>query len=346
MKNYKNKNPRYAELAKFTMHENEARYQQKQNQCLLCYNPLPLDFTDEYHAACCKKFFGQAYVPLLEYNKEELSSLAEKFIKSHQAVTGVQAKVSLSWYTKSEKNRVKKLTIVGLYGDYILKPPSDYYASLPEIEDCTMHMAEVCGLQTVPHTLFRLADGTLCYLTSRVDRTKKGDMFHMEDMCQLTERLTEDKYKGSHEQVAKTILKYSDFPLLDVSNFYEYVIFSFLTGNADMHLKNFSLLETKEKGKYMLSPAYDMVNTTLVNPTDKEELALTLNGKKSKLNYADFLTAYTIGKLSKKVLDKTLENFYYCSLEMKEMIYKSKLSPAMQDDYASLLDKRLRRLVG
>jgi serine/threonine-protein kinase HipA len=165
----------------------------------------------------------------------------------------------------------------------------------------------------------------------------------MEDMCQLTERLTEDKYKGSHEQVAKTVLKYSDTPMLDVGNFYEYVLFSFFTGNADMHLKNFSLLETEEKGRYTLCPAYDMLSTALVNKADTEELALTLNGKKNKLKYDDFLAAYTLAGLSKKLLDKTLENFYYCRLEMQEVVSKSFLPSDLKDDYLELLKSRFAR---
>ncbi len=345
MKNYKNKNPLYNySNTENVVQEPLATYKSGFKNCLYCYKPLPIEDGQLYHDACCKKFFGQAYVPKLDYNKEDLKALAEKYLSNHMAVSGVQPKVSLSWYRKQDKNVVKKLTVVGLYGDYILKPPSDYYKFLPEVEDCTMHMAAVCGLQTVPHTLFYLQDDTLCYLTKRVDRNRTG-MRHMEDMCQLTERLTEDKYKGSHEQVAKALLKYSATPVLDVTNFYEYVLFSFLTGNADMHLKNFSLLESAENGKYTLAPAYDMVATALVNKNDTEELALTLNGKKSNLNYNDFLAAYTTNGLSKKQLDKTLENFYYCNLEMKEVVYNSFLPEVMKDEFTVLLHTRMKRLL-
>jgi serine/threonine-protein kinase HipA len=342
MKNYKNKNPLYATL-KNVVQEDTLLYESDTKKCLYCYAAMPKTEVGNYHAACCKKFFGQPYEPTLDYNKKELTRLAEQFLKTNMAVTGVQPKVSLSWYKKQEKNTVKKLTIVGLYGDYILKPPSDYYKCLPELEDCTMKMAKVCGLQTVPHTLFYLADNTLCYLTKRVDRSRTS-MYHMEDMCQLTERLTEDKYKGSHEQVAKALLKYSATPVLDVTNFYEYVLFSFLTGNADMHLKNFSLLETAEKDKYTLSPAYDMLSTALVNKKDTEELALTLHGKKSKLTYNDFLEAYKTNQLTKKLLDKTLENFYYCSLEMKDVVHNSFLPEDMKKEYVELLNSKMRQL--
>ncbi len=344
MKNYKLKNKLYATLQvnalqePFFVMETSTR-----NRCLYCYEFLPNNAQSYYHESCCKKFFGQAYVPTLDYSLTSLKELATQFLQTGMSVTGVQQKVSVSWFANAKKNLVKKLTIVGLYGDYILKPPSEHYRCLPELEDCTMKMAEVCGLQTVPHTLFYLQDKTLCYLTKRVDRTKTG-MRHMEDMCQLTNRLTEYKYKGSHEQVAKALLQYSSAPMLDVSNFYEYVLFSFLTGNADMHLKNFSLLETMEKGKYMLAPAYDLLNTTLVNHTDTEELALTLNGKKNKLNYFDFVIAYKNCGLTKKLLDKTLDNFYYCQLEMKEVIEKSFLPADLKLQYKELLSVRLNWL--
>ncbi|MFN3640866.1 MAG: HipA domain-containing protein, partial [Flavobacterium sp.] len=303
MKNYKKKYLARLQNVTKEVHESETFYGRR---CLYCYEPL-FDSHSDLHEACNKRFFGQLKTPQLNYNLENLQELASKVIQSQMAVTGVQAKVSLSLYRKEEKNLTKKLTIVGLYGDYILKPPSDYYEQLPELESATMHMAEVCGIKVVPHSLVKLQDGTLCYITKRVDRTRKSKL-HMEDMCQLSERLTEDKYKGSHEQVAKLVLKYSSTPLLDVSNFYEQVLFSFFTGNSDMHLKNFSLLEKEGQG-LSLCPAYDLVPTTLVNPADTEELALTLNAKKRKLKYSDFLAAFEKGGLNKKVLDNTLELF-------------------------------------
>ncbi len=311
------------------------------NKCLYCYQYLHNNKSD-FHEACNKKFFGQLQTPQLAYNLTDLQSLATQIIQSQMAVTGVQAKISLSLYKKQEKNLTKKLTIVGLYGNYILKPPSEFYPELPELEHLTMHLANVCGISTVPHSLVRLQDNTLCYITKRVDRVKINAL-HMEDMCQLSERLTEDKYKGSHEQVAKLILKYSANPLLDVSNFYEQVLFSFFTGNADMHLKNFSLLEKPGLG-LCLAPAYDLVPTILVNPTDTEELALTLNGKKRKLNYKDFLSAYQKSNLSQKVLDNTLELFKYCKPEMQDAINNSFASSAMQDAYKQLLNNRFKQL--
>ena len=337
MKNYKKK---YLETRSSTSVVNEKALSYGK-RCLHCYELL-LDGGNDFHEACNKRFFGQLKTPQLAYDLKDLQKLATQIIQSQMAVTGVQAKVSLSLHRKEEKNLAKKLTIVGLYGDYILKPPSEHYAQLPELESVTMHMADVCGINAVPHSLIYLQDGTLCYITKRVDRTRKGKL-QMEDMCQLSERLTEDKYKGSHEQVAKLILKYSSNPILDVSNFYEQVLFSFFTGNADMHLKNFSLLEKEGLGM-VLSPAYDLVPTALVNPKDPEELALTLNGKKRKLKYEDFLVGYESCGLSKKVLDNTLELFLYCKSEMISVLEKSFVTAEYQEKYRALIHQRYKQI--
>lgn len=338
MKNYKKKYLANRNATAMVVQESSTFYGRR---CLYCYEPLYKSSSD-FHEACNKRFFGQLKTPQLAYNLENLQELATQVIQSKMAVTGVQAKVSLSLYRKQEKNLTKKLTIVGLYGDYILKPPSEHYPQLPELESATMHMADVCGITVVPHSLVKLQDETLCYITKRVDRTRKGRL-HMEDMCQLSERLTEDKYKGSHEQVAKLILKYSATPLLDVTNFYEQVLFCYFTGNSDMHLKNFSLLEKEGQG-LSLSPAYDLVPTALVNPLDTEELALTLNAKKRKLKYFDFLAAFENGGLNKKVLDNTLELFYYCKPEMMAVLEKSFVSDDFKLKYKNLIDKRYREI--
>lgn len=338
MKNYKKKYLAYQQMTHQLINEPTAFFGRR---CLHCYEPL-FDSNVDVHPACNKRFYGQLNTPTIGYSLKNLNALAAQVIQSQMAVTGVQAKISLSLFRKEDKNLTKKLTIVGLYGDYILKPPSEYYPQLPELESLTMHMAQVCGLNVVPHSLIYLEDSTMCYITKRVDRTKKGHL-HMEDMCQLSERLTEDKYKGSHEQVAKLILKYSCQPLLDVGSFFELVLFSFFTGNADMHLKNFSLLENEGQG-YVLSPAYDLVPTALVNPADNEELALTLNARNRKIRYTDFLVAYENCGLNKKILDNTLELFTYCKPEMIDVIEKSFVSHEFKEKYIKLIHSRFKQI--
>jgi serine/threonine-protein kinase HipA len=218
-----------------------------------------------------------------------------------------------------------------------LKPQTEQYKQLPENEDLTMRLAEVAKIKTVPHSLIRFADGELCYITKRIDRTKNGEKLPIEDFCQLTERLTEHKYRGSYEQIAKAILKFSTAPKLDLVNFWEIVIFCFLVGNADMHLKNFSLYENTV---FQLTPAYDLLSTTLVIPEDKEDLALTLNGKKSKLSRNDFETAALNSGLKQKVIENIFVKFQKAIPEWYSLIDNSFLSPELKDNYKSLIQKR------
>ncbi len=316
-------------------------------RCLYCYKALTRGEND-FHTRCSKKFFGQPSPPALPYTIEQMSELAATIIYSQIAVTGVQPKISLELADSdgNAPNAPKRFTLVGLWGSYILKPPTVQYAELPEIEDVTMHMAHVAGISVVPHSLIRLQSGELAYITKRIDRidTSKGQKkIHLEDMCQLTERLTEDKYHGSYEQVAKVIQRYSARPGLDVINFFELVLFSFLTGNADMHLKNFSLLHEPTSGT-ALSPAYDLVATALVNPADDEDTALTLNGKKKHLTRKDFLTAFTTLKLT----TKQQENIFTKMAKAKEswlaLIEQSFLSAEMKSAYRKLMQERFARL--
>jgi serine/threonine-protein kinase HipA len=297
----------------------------------------------DYHATCSKKFFGFNIPPLqFKLDKEDIEAMALQVIKSHIAVTGVQKKISLDLAPDANNSKVPKLTIVGVWGSFILKPPSEQYPFLPEVEDLTMHLAEIAKIRVVPHALIRLQSGNLAYITKRIDR-KKNAKIHMEDMCQLTERLTEDKYRGSYEQIAKAIASYSATPGLDVVNFYEQVLFSFLTGNADMHLKNFSLIHDQRIGP-ALSPAYDMVATALVNPEDDEDLALTLNARKKKIKRSDFTAAFTSSGLQAKQQENIFSKMNKAKMKWLEFIDLSFLPDHLKKQYKDLIRERFRRL--
>jgi serine/threonine-protein kinase HipA len=311
-------------------------------RCLFCYKPLEDAGTADYHAACSRKIFGQPVQPDLPYSEQQMKELATLVIRSQVAVTGVQPKLSLDIESGKNKNEANRFNIVGLWGGYILKPPFSKFPHLPEVEDLSMHLAEIAGISVVPHSLIRLRKGGLAYITKRIDRVKKRKL-HMEDMCQITERLTEDKYHGSYEQVAKEILKYSANPGLDLVNFFEQVLFSFLTGNADMHLKNFSLFRPAGSG-YVLSPAYDMVATTLVNPADDEDLALTLNGKKKKIKRSDFIAAFKTLKLEDKQQENIFKKMERSLPAWLEFIDISFLSKEMKADFKKLIKARFKRL--
>lgn len=309
--------------------------------CLFCYLPLAENEQD-FHGSCSKKIFGQPTPPAFPYSEEDLEPLAQKVIQSQTAVTGVQAKLSLHITGDDKQGIEKRFTIVGLWGGYILKPPTTLYPQLPEVEDVTMHLAQLAKIKTAPHSLIRLRSGNLAYLTKRIDRTKNGKL-PMEDMCQLTDRLTEDKYHGSYEQIGKAIQKYSVNPGLDLINFFELVLFSFLTGNEDMHLKNFSLLEQPGMGM-ILSPAYDLVNTALVNPADEEDMALTLNGRKKKLKKQDFVSAMNTLNVDEKQQKNIFNKMVKASPQWQELIDRSFMSDAYKSQYRTILTERMNRL--
>lgn len=254
-------------------------------------------------------------------------------------MTGVQPKLSLHL---AEHEGRKRLTIVGLWGGYICKPQTSLYEQMPEVEDLTMHLAEVARIDVVPHTLMRMADNTLCYLTRRIDRTPAGEKIAMEDMCQLTERLTEHKYKSSYERIGKAVLRYSTLPKMDVTNFFELVLFSWLTGNNDMHLKNISLYEAADGIR--LTPAYDLLNSVIINPKDDEELALTLNGRKKRLRKDDFIKpAISLG-IERVVVERLINKYFKLLPKFEDVIQKSFLSVELKERYSDLLRERLGRL--
>lgn len=309
-------------------------------KCLYCYKPLA-DGEVDYHKSCARKIFESATTPVLPYVRANIKELAREIVTTSTTVTGVQAKLSLD-ITRGHDGEPQRFTIVGLWGRFILKPQTDRFANLPENEDLTMHMAEAVGIKTVPHSLIRFADGELCYITRRVDRSKRGGKIAMEDMCQLSERLTEDKYKGSYERIAKLIKQYSAAPLLDVINFWEVVVFSWLTGNADMHLKNFSLYRPADI--YMLTPAYDLLSTSIVMPEDDEELALTLNGKKKKIKRADFEKAMLDSGMDEKAIENLFKKFAKTLPKWYTLIEESFLPKDVMTAYREKLNTMSARL--
>lgn len=308
------------------------------NKCLYCYQNLNEGETD-FHRQCSRKMFGTNTPPAINFSLKDLEELARQILIKSVAVPGVQPKLSLD--LEKEKG-ASRLTIVGLHGDYILKPLSSEYAELPENEDLTMHLAELAGLKVSRHSLIRLSSGEIAYLTKRFDR-EKGKKIAVEDLCQLTETLTEHKYRGSIEKVGKTVRQFTTNKGFESQRLFELVLFSYLTGNADMHLKNFSLIENPS-GEYELSPAYDLLSTALVIPDDHEESALTINGKKNKLKKSDFDALAASLKIAELPLQSIYDRFSKIYRRWAELIQLSFLSSQMRKEYIALIDKRRENL--
>jgi serine/threonine-protein kinase HipA len=305
-------------------------------QCLICLKET--DDSNEYHPACSRKLFGVYPPPGLDFSIDSLKEMASQSVLERITVTGVQKKLSL---TLEKHGKDSRFTVVGLWGNFILKPPSDEFPNLPENESTIMHLASVVGITVVPHGMIRLLSGELSFITRRVDRltNKKNEKLVMEDFCQISERLTEDKYKGSVEKIGKLIQQYSVYPGLDIIDFFERVLFSFITGNADMHLKNYSLLETLSGLR--LSPAYDLVSTVLVIPEDEEESALTINGKKRKLKEEDFSAFAKTLHISAKAYSGVLKKYIQSENKMIEIINNGLLPEEMKKLLIEIIGKRL-----
>lgn len=303
------------------------------NYCLACNQELKGSF--KYHESCLKEFWkGDTPVQEPDYELTKIDELAKENVAQRVIVTGVQPKLSLGFPESGEKNR---LTIVGaLNGRYILKPPIELYPQMPEMEALSMFLAQSCGVETVPFLLIPMKSGELAYLTRRIDRKGKDKKYPMEDACQFTERLTERKYRGSYEQIAKGILTYAQNPLLEVVKFYQQVIVSFLIGNNDMHLKKISLIAFQDN-QYQLAPAYDMVAVKLLIPEDPDELALNLNGKKRKLNQKDFNQAMVNAHIPEKAIKNLWKRIEKGMQNWSKLINHSFLSNDLKTAYLELI---------
>jgi serine/threonine-protein kinase HipA len=270
-----------------------------------------------------------------------MDELAKKVVERSIAVPGVQAKLSMSLVKEAKEKSDSRFTVVGaLGGQYILKPPSDRFPEMPENEHVTMRMAETFGIRVVPSSLIRLASGELSYITKRVDRQGTGEKIHLIDMFQITEAF--DKYKSSMEKVGKALDNYSDNTLLDKIFYFELTLFSFLTGNNDMHLKNFSMIESPSG--WTFAPAYDLLNVSIVNPEDEEELALTLDGKKKKLKRKSFEQLAKGLGLTEKQIEGVFKRIEKNKPKAMDWIDWSFLSDDMKIAYKKLFEGRYKRL--
>ena len=313
------------------------------NPCLCCGKPVDNSTAAQWHQSCAESFFGTKRIPVLEFSEYALEQLATEASLAGITIPGVQKKLSL--HLESGKNR-HKLTLVGYPAGYILKPQSKEYTQLPELENMVMQLADSARISTVPHALIQLSDDSLAYISKRIDRIfskKIVQKIPMEDFCQLSERLTEDKYRGSYEQCGAVLGQYSSRRMLDIINFWYLLVFCFITGNSDMHLKNFSLY-SPDGIHPVLAPAYDLLPVQLVLPLDTEETALSLQGKKSRFKRDDFLhLAQHLGMdlhVGERIINRLVGQFG----EFEHIIDQSFISETLKSAMKDLVIQRLKRL--
>ncbi len=313
--------------------------------CLCCGKPFPgPEPASGWHKACITRFFGTGTLPEIILTDAVWTELVEKTVQKGYTVPGVQKKLSLHLSKESKP----KLTIIDYPAGYILKPPVEEFRALPESEHLIMQMASIAGLSVVPHALVRM-NNRYAYLTKRVDRinTEKDGvrMLAMEDFCQLDQRLTADKYRGSYERCVRVIRQYSAQPGLDLSELFMRLVFCFLTGNSDMHLKNFSLLETSPlSGRYVLSPAYDLLPVNIIMPEDQEEFALTMNRRKAHFHRPDFIAFAEYAGLQTRSAERMMDRISGFVPEWIRMCEESLMPEDMKADLIQLMKDRRDRL--
>ena len=304
------------------------------NRCPITYEPCG---TAKYSAKGLKmiapKLIGLNDLP---YTASELRREAANRAKK-LSIQGVQPKLSASISVVEQEFK-----IVDQFGTYILKPQNDIFPELPENEDLTMRMAMFLGINVPFHGMVYGKDGSLSYFIKRFDRYGKGKKYATEDFAQLTGNTRDTKYRFSMEKLVPVIEEFCTFPVVEKVEFFKRIVFCFVTGNEDMHLKNFSLIT--KNGKTTLAPAYDLLNSSIAIKSPEEEIALTLKGKKSNLKASDFTDYYAKERLqlNEKTIETILQDMFQAKEKWEELISVSFLSDDMKEKYSKILEHRLK----
>ncbi|KAF0203845.1 MAG: HipA domain-containing [Bacteroidetes bacterium] len=306
------------------------------NRCPISYEPCG----DDLYSARGMRLISPSLkgLSLLKYSSEELRN--EAYLRAAKmSIQGVQPKLSTVLNIK-----MGCFDIVDKYGRYILKPQHHIFPELPQNEDLTMRLAATTGIKVPLHGMVYSRDLTLTYFIKRFDRKGQKDKIPVEDFAQLAGMSRETKYNYTMEKLVKLIDQFCTFPAIEKARLFKLVIFNYLTGNEDMHLKNFSIIV--QNGKTELSPGYDLLNSTIVLQGNAEEIALSISGKKRNLNAALLINYF--GKercsLPDKVIDNILNDFKTQLPHWPQMIENSFLSFEMQEKYKKLLEKRMKVL--
>jgi len=288
-----------------------------------------------YHSRCARQLFGTTRPPRVSFKSTDVVREAQKMV-GRMSISGVQPKLSVIY-----EKRQRQVSVVERGGLYILKPPTERFESIPENENLCMNIAAIFGIEIPPHGLLPLMDGRLAYLVKRFDRLEDGSKLHQEDFQQLLQR--DDKYDGSYERIANFIMLHSSVPGLDLIRLFERALLFYALGDGDAHLKNFSLLHSKEIG-FQLSPAYDIVNSRLVLPEEQEEICLSLQGKKNRITVNDFYMLAEHFGLTRKQAENPLSRLYDLKSNIKTAIWDSFLRSDLKEDFLKIFNERLAGL--
>ncbi len=304
------------------------------NRCPITYEPCgTAKYSEKGLKMISTKLIGLNDLP---YTASELRREAANRAKK-LSIQGVQPKLSASISIVDQEFKV-----VDQFGTYIIKPQNDIFPELSENEDLTMRMAKVLGINVPFHGMVYGKDGSLSYFIKRFDRYGKGKKYATEDFAQLTGNTRDTKYRFTMEKLVPVIEEFCTFPVVEKVEFFKRIVFCFVTGNEDMHLKNFSLIT--KNGKTTLAPAYDLLNSSIAIKSPEEEIALTLKGKKSNLKASDFTDSYAKERLqlNEKTIETILQDMFQAKQKWKDLISISFLSDGMKEKYSQILEHRLK----
>lgn len=304
--------------------------------CLHCGRPLKSNET-YWHKSCIRDFFELDEIPVLNLKNHIIDELAYKNVIEGTVIAGVQKKLSISLESKRKKKTIST-------NKFIIKPEVSRYPNLNIYEWIGIRLASICNFNVVKSGLIYLEDGNLAYITKRLDRVNLNGATYklpMEDFCQLSGYFTDQKYSGSYEKACKNVIdKYSTVKLFDKIEYFRMVFFSYLIGNTDMHLKNFSLVKTNDI--YKIAPFYDLVPVLMV--VKQEEMALTINGKKKNITKNDFVKfGLNIG-LNQKLIDMCFDSIIFKLSEMFSFIKQSPLDEEEQYRFIDFINTRYENI--
>lgn len=303
-------------------------------RCLCCQKPI--DGSIRYHPGCLQRLFGTARPPEIPFGVADLPAEISRLGSKMSSISGVQKKVLVVF------DRSANRLVISRGSTHILKTETNEYPELPRNENLCMNIVEGMGFKASPHGLFLMKDGTFCYMTKRFDRMSDGQKIPKEDMAQLLGFTSETKYNGSLEMVGKAIQRHTQNPGLDAVDFLERLVLSYLIGNGDMHIKNWGVYAPDGKN-FHLAPCYDFVSSGLYIP-DETESALTLNGKRHKLQRSDFEALAQYLGIEPKATENVFVKFRRSKDKIILMVSESELSPAWKDQLKLLIEGRYGKL--
>lgn len=316
---------------------------EKFDRCLYCYKPIDNSTEYLYHRKCSLEIFNTEIPPVLDFDNEKIRELGLQTVNEKLAVPGVQKKISLSLDEELGQNGQKafRMTVANLWARYILKPKSTP-PHLPENEHLNLLMARHAGIKTANSGLLPLKNGELAFISERFDRPKGGGKYHMEDFCQILEKRPEQKYIGSVEQVGKQLrnITKDHAPEDNILRLFELVVFCYLTGNADLHLKNISILWSPQPS---LSPAYDLLCTDAWLKDD-DETAISISGKKNKLKKSDFENLYLHLGIKPKVANNVYLHMSKQIPHWQNLIDSSYLEQESKEKFKDIINERTKTL--